>query len=55
MLDGGEIAAAVAETGHRLQPLDIVLVNTAAAYSRPDYSSRGRGIGREATLSWHRP
>ena len=38
--------------GHTLQPLDIVLVNTAAgkAYGRPDYVSTGCGMGREATL-----
>ena len=38
--------------GHVLQPLDIVLVNTAAGkkYGGPDYLSSGCGIGREATL-----
>jgi kynurenine formamidase len=38
--------------GHTLKPLEIVLVNTAAgaAYGRPDYVSRGCGVGREATL-----
>jgi kynurenine formamidase len=38
--------------GHTLKPLDIVLVNTAAAaaYGQPDYIDRGCGIGREATL-----
>ena len=38
--------------GHRLAPLDIVLVNTAAgaAYGRPDYVHTGCGMGREATL-----
>jgi len=47
-----EIANALADTGHDLQPLDIVLVNTAAgaALGRPDFLGKGCGIGREATL-----
>jgi kynurenine formamidase len=47
-----EIEAALAATGHALQPLDIVLVNTAAGgtYGQPDYIHRGCGVGREATL-----
>jgi kynurenine formamidase len=47
-----EIEAALAATGHALQPLDIVLVNTAAGgtYGQPDYIHRGCGMGREATL-----
>lgn len=47
-----DIEAAVEATGYRLQPYDIVLVNTSAgaAYGRPDYLGRGCGIGREATL-----
>ncbi len=38
--------------GHQLQPLDIVVVNTAAgaAYGQPDYVATGCGMGREATL-----
>ena len=38
--------------GHQLAPLEIVLVNTSAgaAYGRPDYVSKGCGMGREATL-----
>ena len=38
--------------GYQLQPLDIVLVNTAAAaaYGGPDYIDKGCGVGREATL-----
>jgi kynurenine formamidase len=37
---------------YNLQPLDIVLVNTAAgaAFGKPDYVDRGCGMGREATL-----
>lgn len=50
-----EMAAEFARIGHALQPLDIVLVNTAAgaAYGKPDYINRGCGIGREATLWLH--
>jgi kynurenine formamidase len=34
-----------------LQPLDIVVVNSAGArYGHPDYVARGCGMGREATL-----
>ncbi len=38
--------------GHKLKPLDIVLVNTAAgkAYGNPDFLNKGCGMGREATL-----
>lgn len=38
--------------GYTLKPLDIVLVNTAAAaaYGQPDFLDRGCGMGREATL-----
>ena len=48
----GDVAAELARIGHDLQPLDIVLVNTAAgaAYGAADYVARGCGIGREATL-----
>ncbi len=37
---------------YELQPLDIVVVNTAAgaAYGQPNYLAKGCGIGREATL-----
>jgi kynurenine formamidase len=38
--------------GHELQPLDIVLVNTAAgmALGQPDFVSTGCGMGYEATM-----
>jgi len=38
--------------GHRLSPLEIVVVNTSAGrrYGHDDYVSKGCGIGREATL-----
>ncbi|MCA1405047.1 cyclase family protein [Ensifer sp. IC3342] len=47
-----DIRSAVEQTGHTLQPFDIVLINTAAgaAYGRQDYIGRGCGVGREATL-----
>jgi Putative cyclase len=54
--DGYVITAQDVETelrriGHTLNPLEIVLVNTAAGarYGRPDYLSAGCGMGREAT------
>jgi kynurenine formamidase len=42
----------LARIGHKLKPLDIVLVNTRAgsAYGKPDYVSAGCGMGRKATL-----
>ena len=38
--------------GHKLKPLDIVLVNTAAGayYGKPEFLDKGCGMGREATL-----
>jgi kynurenine formamidase len=38
--------------GHKLSPLEIVVVNTSAGakYGRPDYVASGCGVGREATL-----
>jgi kynurenine formamidase len=38
--------------GHKLSPLEIVVVNTSAGakYGRPDYVASGCGMGREATL-----
>jgi kynurenine formamidase len=47
-----DVAAELQRIGHVLQPLDIVVVNTAAgaAYGAPDYVARGCGMGREATL-----
>jgi kynurenine formamidase len=48
----GEVEAELARIGHVLQPLDIVLVNTAAGarYGEEDYVATGCGMGREATL-----
>jgi kynurenine formamidase len=52
VVTAAEIEAELARIGHALQPLDIVLINTAAgaAYGQPDYVSRGCGMGRDATL-----
>jgi kynurenine formamidase len=48
----GEVEAELARIGHVLQPLDIVLVNTAAGarYGEEGYVATGCGMGREATL-----
>jgi kynurenine formamidase len=47
-----EMAAALDAAGHTLQPLNIVLINTAAgaALGQPDFLTKGCGIGYEATL-----
>lgn len=47
-----DVAAELDRIGHKLRPLDIVVVNTraGAAYGQPDYVSAGCGMGREATL-----
>ena len=47
-----DVETELARIGHDLQPLDIVVVNTAAGarYGKPDYVSSGCGMGREATL-----
>jgi kynurenine formamidase len=47
-----DVEAELDRIGHKLKPLDIVLVNTGAgtAYGRPDYVAKGCGMGREATL-----
>jgi len=51
VVHAAEIEAELARVGHDLQPLDIVLVNTAAsaAYGGPNYIDSGCGIGREGT------
>ncbi len=48
----GDLEAEFARIGHTPQPLEIVVVNTAAgeAYGAPDYIDRGCGMGRDATL-----
>ena len=52
VVSAAEIEAELARIGHTLQPLDIVVVNTAAGarYGHDDYVSTGCGMGREATL-----
>ncbi len=47
-----ELQEELARIEHRLQPFEIVLVNTAAGkcYGRPEYVDSGCGMGREATL-----
>ena len=52
VVTAAEVEAELARIGHDLQPLDIVLVNTAAgkALGQPDYVSRGCGMGYEATM-----
>lgn len=47
-----DVEAELTRIGHTLQPLEIVLVNTAAgaAYGAPDFIHRGCGMGEAATL-----
>ena len=48
----GDVEAELERIGHKLRPLEIVVVNTRAGsrYGKPDYVSSGCGMGREATL-----
>jgi kynurenine formamidase len=52
VVSAAEVEAELARIGHTLSPLEIVVVNTAAAeaYGQPDYIDRGCGMGRDATL-----
>jgi kynurenine formamidase len=52
VVTAADIEAELTRIGHRLRPLDIVLVNTAAGarYGHADYVDSGCGMGREATL-----
>jgi kynurenine formamidase len=52
VVSAAEVAAELERIGHVVQPLDIVLVNTAAGkrYGQDDYVDSGCGMGREATL-----
>jgi len=52
VVTAAEMAERVASTGHKLQPYDIVLMNTRAgdAYGSAAYVDSGCGFGREATL-----
>ncbi len=48
----GDLEAEFKRIGREPQPLEIIVVNTAAgvAYGEPDYIDRGCGMGRDATL-----
>lgn len=52
VVTAAEVEAELARIGHDLQPLDIVLVNTAAgaALGRPDFLGKGCGMGYDATM-----
>ena len=52
VVTAADVEAELARIGHKLQPLDIVLVNTAAgmAVGDPDFVDRGCGMGFEATM-----
>ncbi len=52
VVTAAEVEAELARIGHDLQPLDIVLVNTAAgkAVGNPDFVDIGCGMGYEATM-----
>jgi kynurenine formamidase len=52
VVSADELKRAIVSSGHRIQPLDIVLMNTSAgeAYGTPGYVGKGCGFGREATL-----
>ena len=52
VVTGGEVEAELARIGHMLQPLDIVVVNTAAgkAVGNPNFVDIGCGMGYDATM-----
>jgi kynurenine formamidase len=52
VVTAADIDAELKRIGHVLKPLEIVVVNTAAAakYGQPGYVDTGCGMGREATL-----
>lgn len=52
VVTAADVEAELERIGHTLNPLDIAVVNTAAAaaYGTPDYIHKGCGMGREATL-----
>jgi kynurenine formamidase len=52
VVTAGDVEAELKRIGHRLKPLEIVVINTRAgsAYGTPDYVAAGAGMGREATL-----
>jgi kynurenine formamidase len=52
VVSAAEVEAELGRIGHKLRPLDIVLVNTSAGvkYGQDGYVPSGCGMGREATL-----
>ncbi len=52
VVTAGDVERELDRIGHRLSPLEIVVVNTAAGarYGQDDYVHAGCGMGREATL-----
>ena len=52
VVSAAEVEAELARIGHTLQPLDIVVINTAAGarLGQADYVSSGCGMGYEATM-----
>ncbi len=52
VVTAAEVEAELDRIGYRLQPLDIVVINTraGAAYGQSDYVNAGCGMGAEATL-----
>ncbi len=52
VVTAAEVEAELERIGHRLQPLEIVVVNTRAGsrYGNPDYVAAGAGMGYEATM-----
>jgi kynurenine formamidase len=52
VVTAGEVERELSRVGHRLVPLDIVLINTRAGsrYGHDDYVSAGCGMGYEATM-----
>jgi kynurenine formamidase len=52
VITAADVEAELARIGHRLKPLEIVVVNTRAGsrYGKNDYVAAGCGMGREATL-----
>ncbi|HBN30597.1 MAG: cyclase family protein [Rhodobacterales bacterium] len=52
VVTAADVEAELKRIGHDLKPLDIVVINTSAGayYGKPDFLTKGCGMGREATL-----
>lgn len=52
LVQAADLEEALNKAGHKIKPLDIVLVHTGAsrAWGTPEYLVKGCGMGREATL-----